>query len=118
MIRQYIDFYNIQPDDQYVVRVTPSCGYLSLLGDLSPSSRRGIVARRSDQPSNSTVGNELVLSNSYSNWFQNPTAANGTGYVLSPIGYVGGGFFSIQVQLTGSAAEIYVIDGDGVEYSR
>ncbi|KAK6538308.1 hypothetical protein TWF694_011188 [Orbilia ellipsospora] len=116
MIRQYVAFYNIQPNDKFVVRVTPSCAYLSQLGSQSPS-RREIVARQSDQPRNSTVGGNSVLSNTFSGWYKNPIGSDGEGFVLSPLGTVNGGIYSTEVRLTGDASNIYVIDGDGVEYA-
>jgi hypothetical protein len=116
LIQGYNRFYNIQANDQFVVRVLPNCDMFTSGG--SKRNIRELQQRQTGQPTSQTVGNETVLSSSYNIWRQDPRpgAENGTGYIFVPFGEVESGVFDTQLSLQGSVGGLQIIDGDGIEY--
>lgn len=106
--------------NQFVVRVLPSCEAVSLAGTSKKRHDWTLHQRQSGLANNQTVGNETILSSSENKWAQNPApgASNGTGYIFAPFGGVNSGFFDTQLRLQGNVNEVFITDGDGMDYLR
>jgi hypothetical protein len=118
LIRQYNNFYAIQTNEKFVVRVLPDCDILGSGG--SKRDIQELQRRENGQPNSQNVGNQTVLSSSYNIWQPSPApgAQNGTGYIFVPLGEVGPGVFNTKLSLSGSVEGLQIIDGDGIEYYR
>jgi hypothetical protein len=114
-IRCYADFYGMQPNEQFLVRIIPGCSSVSK----RDMSKHRLEKRDSDFPiPESLPGNRSLLASSYNYWTANAgsNSSSSAGTLFAPLGEVDAGIYQGDLSFTGNPGPMMIVDGDGFEY--
>lgn len=101
---------NLQDGDKFVVRIEGGCKYLGL-------ENLGLKTRQADASSGSTT--DFFLSG-FNATLTDPASfgSNTSKYIAVQMGELISGKYTVNVDLSERISELYITDGEGMEYAR
>lgn len=112
MMNCYRVFYDLQPGQEFVVR----------MGSCSGNTVKRHAAPESDPNVQPNGDNTLTMATNYSQWIVNPNTGNGggigSGFIIIPLGSVGAGTFSSKMAFSSleGIGDLSIVDSEGSLY--